>query len=155
MTAWDHSPVRRAASNEEAASCWEECDAGNGASCARLAKSFDAPFGTPTDPREPRQRCADALARKACALGLPFACSDSAKCAGPTREQAFSKLERACMPAVASWQCFYSAHAREMVWGAPPPAERDRLYREICSARCPPAPERCYKELACEVSRLR
>jgi hypothetical protein len=68
------------------------------------------------------------------------------------RKAAVQRLDKKCHPAIASWACFYAAHNAAMAWGTGL-ASKDQvkaLYQRVCLARCPAAPERCYRELACQ-----
>jgi len=148
--AWDHAPIYRAATEQQAPACLRECEAGNGASCKRLAKALGE-WGSDDAHRD----CARRFAEEACRRGLPYACQEHPACSGePTRAEAAAQLERACDPVVASWKCFYAAHSREMLWGTGPAAHPKLGFRELCSARCPPSPERCYRPMACAVAAL-
>lgn len=148
--AWDHAPVYAAATDAQAPACLRECEAGNGASCARLARAF-AKWGS----GDAYRRCATHLEKEACRLGLPSACAEHPACPDePSRRDAFAELVRACEPAVATWHCFYAAHSREMLWGTGPAADPRGPFRELCAARCPPSPKRCYLQMACAVVSL-
>jgi hypothetical protein len=153
MGSWGHAPVYTAPPATEMASCLAECDAGNGASCARVARGF-APRASQASAAE-RAACEALFQGQACRAGLPSTCQEPS-CGEdePTPRQAFDHLDHLCRQGEASWACFYLAHSMEMLWGSGK-VEKRGGFREICAARCPAPPERCYRQMGCEALRPR
>ena len=146
---WHHAPVYSAATTEQLSACAAECDRGNGASCQRVAKALDDGIApVPAD----RSQCAQLFSARACSLALPLACELQDR-EGDSARAAFERLREACTRGEASWDCFYTAHSIEMLWGAGL-GDSKPLYRKICGGRCPAPPKRCYKSMACAILRL-
>lgn len=143
-----HAASHKAAGNGEVASCAEECLAGNGASCLRTAQFFSQ------RPSAEGPFCAALFRSKSCQAGLPQACATSSPEETQTAErQAYLAIKERCeKEGKATWSCFYQAHSIEMLWGAGPgePA-RQKLYQKVCRSPCPASPERCYRDIACQV----
>lgn len=139
---WSHAPVHRPAPPDELASCRQECDAGNAASCERVARAVGSGSGS---------ACGARYRERACELGWPGACGESDEAQREAAKQSFARLGTACPAPVASWACFYRAHAVAMVFGNGAQGG-PRRYAEVCAAKCP-AEGRCYRDLACAIVR--
>lgn len=137
---WDHAPVHRAAPPDELVSCRQECDAGNAASCERVARAIGSGSACGARHRE-----------RACELGWPGACGETDEAQRETAKRSFARLGTACPTPVASWACFYRAHAVEMAFGNGL-LDAKRRYAEVCAAKCP-TEGRCYRDLACAIVR--
>ncbi len=144
---WGLAPVYSEPKPAEIASCLEECEAGNGASCERVARTLGSLYDSPSDHRA----CVAAFKNRACSLGLPSACAETSCGEGlPSQDEALAHLSDLCTPGEASWACFYLVHSRRMVWGRSTGDKAKTSLQQICSGRCPKAPERCYRQMACE-----
>lgn len=144
MSGWDHAAVYRPASPGERQDCARECEAGNGASCLRLSRAFGS-FAE-------KASCAEAFRKEACLRGLPQACARASD-DEPSPARAFASLSALCEQTLKpGWACFYQAHSIEMLWGAPADA-RGPDYSKLCASPCPAPPERCYRDIACQIVR--
>lgn len=147
--------INREPPPEEAADCLRECAQAQGASCYRISRAFTPRTADRRD-RDARDACRVSFLLRACQLGMAQACKElKASCGnrGDWDERAaFARLESACEPSLASWECFYLAHSTEMMWGTPlrPRAQTLALFQRVCAASCPPPPERCFRRQACE-----
>jgi hypothetical protein len=145
MGLWGQVPVYTTPRLTEITSCLAECDAGNGASCARVARAMASIASRSAAERE---ACETHFRELACRAGLPSTCREPG-CGEDEPRQARDHLTHLCQPGEASWACFYLVHSRQMLWGGGKTEGREG-YRRLCAARCPPPPGRCYRRMACE-----
>jgi hypothetical protein len=136
----DRVAAYHAAPLAEIDGCLQECKAGNGASCARVARAASG------------NDCGLALLVEACRAGFPAACSQvHDRCDDvdvPTRKDAVDALRKRCGMVTGSWSCFFLASAARSGVVEAEGVGPDAIFEAMCKAPCPGG-ERCYRAAAC------